>query len=544
MPSVFTVTNSPVTDAANLTAAWASGQTAGRVLGTPAGATGAVDLVQIANGHVAASAAIDYSKLNLAGSILNADISNSAAITNAKLANSAVTIGSTSVSLGATAATIAGLTLTTPTIADFTNATHNHTNAAGGGQITTSALSGLGTGVATALAVNVGSAGAPVLVNGAGGTPSSLTLTNAIGLPPATGISGWPANAAGVLTNDGSGNYSWGGGGTTINSTDGAVPYRVNSTTFGNSGISSNARSTTYLNVASAASGSGITLAAEGGTNESLILAGKGTGGVAIGASDVVLQRDAANTLAQRNSTNAQTLRVYSTYTDASNYRRGVIKDVSGSIVFGLESAGSGAGAQTLYFYNYQNGPIVFGTNGGDRWTINTSGHFLAATDNTYDIGANGATRPRAIYVGTNGVTNAGNYIGSGDVRAGTSNYFYWLSRSTLGSPSDGVVTLYNGALTDFSRLQFGGTTSSFPSLKRSSAALETKLADDSAYAEHRALSFSVNNACVIRSGSGTPESAVTGNVCDLYLRTDGGANTTLYIKESGAATNTGWIAK
>ena len=42
-------------------------------------------------------------------------------------------------------------------------------------------ISGLGTGVATALAVNVGSAGAPVVLNGAGGTPSSITLTNATG---------------------------------------------------------------------------------------------------------------------------------------------------------------------------------------------------------------------------------------------------------------------------------------------------------------------------------------------------------------------------
>lgn len=38
-----------------------------------------------------------------------------------------------------------------------------------------------GTGVQTALGVNVGSAGAPVLFNGAGGTPSSITLTNASG---------------------------------------------------------------------------------------------------------------------------------------------------------------------------------------------------------------------------------------------------------------------------------------------------------------------------------------------------------------------------
>lgn len=44
-------------------------------------------------------------------------------------------------------------------------------------------ITGLGTGVATALAVNVGSAGAPVLFNGAGGTPSSITLTNGTNLP-------------------------------------------------------------------------------------------------------------------------------------------------------------------------------------------------------------------------------------------------------------------------------------------------------------------------------------------------------------------------
>ena len=51
-------------------------------------------------------------------------------------------------------------------------------------------ITGLGTGVATALAINIGSAGAPVLFNGAGGTPSSLTLTNGTGLPLTTGVTG------------------------------------------------------------------------------------------------------------------------------------------------------------------------------------------------------------------------------------------------------------------------------------------------------------------------------------------------------------------
>ena len=44
-------------------------------------------------------------------------------------------------------------------------------------------------------------------------------------------------------------------------------------------------------------------------------------------------------------------------------------------------------------------------------------------------------------------------------------------------------------------------------------------------------------------SGAGTPEGVVTGVVGSLFTRTDGGAGTTLYIKETGSG-NTGWVAK
>jgi hypothetical protein len=46
-----------------------------------------------------------------------------------------------------------------------------------------------------------------------------------------------------------------------------------------------------------------------------------------------------------------------------------------------------------------------------------------------------------------------------------------------------------------------------------------------------------------LRFGTGSPEGAVTAPVGSAYFRTDGGANTTFYVKESGSG-NTGWVAK
>lgn len=69
-------------------------------------------------------------------------------------------------------------------------------------------ITAFGTGVATALGVNTGLAGAFVVNGGALGTPSSGTLTNATGLPIATGVSGLGANVASFLATPSSSNLA------------------------------------------------------------------------------------------------------------------------------------------------------------------------------------------------------------------------------------------------------------------------------------------------------------------------------------------------
>jgi hypothetical protein len=90
----------------------------------------------------------------------------------------------------ATSPTLVTPNLGTPTSVTLTNATNLPVG---------TGISGLGTGVATALAVNVGSAGAPVVNGGVLGTPSSGTLTNATGLPISSGVSGLGTGVATFL---------------------------------------------------------------------------------------------------------------------------------------------------------------------------------------------------------------------------------------------------------------------------------------------------------------------------------------------------------
>ena len=78
------------------------------------------------------------------------------------------------------------------------------------------------------------------------------------------------------------------------------------------------------------------------------------------------------NLLEQRNSTNAQTFRLYNTFTDASNYERGYFRFSSNELIIGAEAAGTGTARATRIVPKANN--VALGLNTGTGFTIDSDG--------------------------------------------------------------------------------------------------------------------------------------------------------------------------
>ena len=96
-----------------------------------------------------------------------------------------------------------------------------------------------------------------------------------------------------------------------------------------------------------------------------------------------------------------------------------------------------------------------------------------------------------------------------------------------------------------FNRFQFGGTTSSFPALKRVGTDLQVVIASTTAAIGVAAVDADLTfiEDRFRRKGAGSPEGAVTAPIGAVYHNTTGGAGTSFYVKESGTG-NTGWVGK
>ena len=240
--------------------------------------------------------------------------------------------------------------------------------------------------------------------------------------------------------------------------------------------------------------------------------------------------------------------------TVATGYSELLFKNTvaTGSSIFLNGSAQSGYGGNSSLNIYSSNGPLAFHTatvtnalSIAQSGTCTHAGNLIFAPDNTYDIGASGATRPRNVYVA--GLAVVGSSLGvGGDLTVGDTKLLGWISgRSIMSSPADGYIRFTDSFQTNFNRLQFGGTSASFPALKRVGTDLQVVVANTTA-----AIGVAAGDADLTfiedryrRKGTGTPEAAVTAPIGAVYHRTDGGAGTSFYVKESGTG-NTGWVGK
>jgi len=108
-----------------------------------------------------------------------------------------------------------------------------------------------------------------------------------------------------------------------------------------------------------------------------------------------------------------------------------------------------------------------------------------------------------------------------------------------------GVDSAANGGIIEGNSILDGGAAiKPLYGVNISVSALNYRIGANNAFGTTRAI----NNASPTTTltgvlVTGTPEAVITGAVGSMVTRTDGGASTTLYVKQSGTG-NTGWIAK
>jgi hypothetical protein len=353
------------------------------------------------NGSSAVTIAINTgvtADLSTAQTFSNKTISGSANtlsnIANASLTNSAITIGSTAISLGATSLTLAGLTSASATTLIST-----------GNQATSVAISAIGHSSGT-VTVTTGTAhglttGDTASIDGVADYTFcgvyTVTVTNANVFTYSQTAGG--ASSSGGFSTKLTGTWGLYAGGTGPSLANGPVMVSASS-------------QMPALRVTQG--GSGYALIVEDAANpDTSAFIISNAGDLAINTNKFTVAAASGNTvIAGTTSLNGNvTFATDATYDiGASGATRPRDLFLSRNLVVG--------GTLTLAGGVNLNGNVTIGDASTDTLTINsTITSNLIFTDNTYDIGASGATRPKNLYL-------AGSAIVGGDVQLNNANYY------------------------------------------------------------------------------------------------------------------------
>jgi len=122
-----------------------------------------------------------------------------------------------------------------------------------------------------------------------------------------------------------------------------------------------------------------------------------------------------------------------------------------------------------------------------------------------------------------------------------------FVNVSTVAATRDGIAVdsgATGGIIEGNSILDGGATNKPVYGISLTAGAVNFRIGSNNAYGTTRALNnLSTTTTLTGVLVTGTPEGVITAAVGSTCTRTDGGASTTLYVKQSGTG-NTGWIAK
>lgn len=210
----------------------------------------------------------------------------------------------------------------------------------------------------------------------------------------------------------------------------------------------------------------------------------------------------------------------------------GFAANVLGSLTIGNNNTGAGTNASASLISGNANTSV--GSGAGQNNLYSSSNTFIGYADGQNTTGGNntasGATAMFNNVTGANNVAygvNAARYYTANASLTTVNNgtFIGYMTKALANNSTNELVIGYNG--------QGDGDNTS---VIGNSSTTQIRIYGNTLYKTGTAT-------VQWTSGTGSPESVVTANVGSMYTRTDGGAGTTLYVKESGTG-NTGWIAK